>query len=342
MSNLRHIKYPSIDRFDKLYDSFLSTAKYQHSRVYGEDITHPKLPIIHFTGSEKIHGENMAVCYTESVGFWIQGRNHIRTLMHDQNGMASFVRSNESIWLNIVSQLVTKFSLDVENNTLVLDCEWAGENIQKGNSACSGTPKAAYLFDFARVVSNEDDSTRYISTKGVGAPRHSIFNIAQFSTYSITLDFNEPILCEKRLKVLIDKVEKSSPIALWFGKDSNVGEGIVLSAFHCGKLVQLKAKGDAHGGKPRTKTGKVLSPETQQAIIDVTDKVTPTWRITQGIEETNATTKQDIGKLLKWVNQDILKEDLHIITNSNLEFKDISRSVAKVIKEYYFDHIKSY
>jgi hypothetical protein len=325
-----------------LYDSFLSSAKYHYAKLYGEDTDHLKLPVLHFTGSEKIHGENMAVCYTKSVDIWVQGRNHIRTLLHDQNGMASFVKTNESIWKTIIINLAEKYSVDLNTHTLILDCEWAGGTIQKGNSACSGTPKAAYLFDFARVVSNEDDSTHYISTKGVDAPMHYIFNVSKFSTYSITLDFNEPHLCEEQLKVLVDKVEKSSPIAASFGKENNVGEGLVLSTFVYGELIHLKAKGNLHGGKPKTKTGKVLSPETQQAIIDVTDKVTPTWRIAQGIEETKATTKQDIGKLLKWINQDILKEDLHIITDSNLEFKDISRSVAKVTKEYYFDHIKSY
>jgi len=153
----------------------------------------PIMPTLTFIGSEKLHGENMAVCYSNGE-LWVQGRNHIRTLLGDQNGMAAFVDSTKSVWMDIINSLSTLDLINTDTHTIVLDCEWAGANIQKGNAACSGTPKGAYLFDYYRVVSNTDDKDQELyATSGIGSDAHGIYNMASFGNYRITLDFNNPL-----------------------------------------------------------------------------------------------------------------------------------------------------
>jgi hypothetical protein len=107
----------------------------------------PEMPVLTFIGSEKLHGENMAVCYSQGE-LWVQGRNHIRTILDDQNGMASFVDSTKQAWLSLFSQIELHTKVAPIAHTFIIDCEWAGSNIQKGNAACSGTEKGAYIFDF--------------------------------------------------------------------------------------------------------------------------------------------------------------------------------------------------
>jgi len=303
----------------------------------------PEMPTITFEGSEKLHGENMAVCYSNGE-LWVQGRNHLRTVKGDQNGMAHFVNETEDEWFFIIEELASLHNVDLTKNTLVVDCEWAGGNIQRGNAACSGTDKGAYIFDYCRVVNNETDEFEYKTTKGIGVPLDTpIYLLSTFDSYNITLDFNKPSECETDLTNLAEHIEKNSPIAKYFDKPGNVGEGAYLWATYNGKVLRLKTKGEAHGGKPKTKKHQnPLSDEEAQKLQELADKVTPVWRITQAITETNATEMKHLGEVMKWVNQDILKEEQPILEKAGIEAKQLTKFVSKIVKDYYVDSLKHY
>jgi hypothetical protein len=302
-----------------------------------------KLPTLTFSGSEKLHGENMAVCYTDGE-LWIQGRNQVRTLLGDQNGMAQFVEERKEAIMSIINSIKDTHKIDTLKNTIVLDCEWAGGNIQRGNAACSGTDKAMYLFDFARIISNEDDSiVQYISTQNISDVPNRIYNLRSFApTYSLTLDFNNPEQCEQQLKDLATTIEDNSPIAAYFDKPANVGEGAVLTCMLDDTLLRLKTKGEKHGGKPKTpKEGKrIISDEEKAFLTALADKLTPVWRINQGITESGTTEVKHVGQVLKWVMADIVKEEIPTLEEAGVEFKKVQGFVASAVKDYYFDNLK--
>lgn len=114
-----------------------------------------------FANGLLVHNSNMAVCFNEGE-LWVQGRNQVRTLLGDQNGMAAFVKKRNDIFMGIFNDISKTYSIDTNTHTIVLDGEYAGENIQKGNSAVSGTSKGFYIFDYFRIVNNTDNEITYI------------------------------------------------------------------------------------------------------------------------------------------------------------------------------------
>ena len=131
----RHIAYPATPVFHNLYKEVSRNTDNSGRLAYAnfdpsigvpptpEQIEllqsyQPIMPIIHFTGSEKLHGENMAICYSQGE-LWVQGRNHIRTLLDDQNGMAAFIESTKPEWLEILSNPVSYTHLTLPTKRIV-------------------------------------------------------------------------------------------------------------------------------------------------------------------------------------------------------------------------------
>jgi len=361
MSARRHIGFGSTPRFSALYKTVkgntdnkgrLAYAKYDPSlgvppteeQIVLLEEYQPLLPVLTFTGSEKLHGENMAVCYSRGE-LWVQGRNSVRTVLGDQNGMAAFVEGTKSTWMQIFHLLEGIESIDMTTHTVVLDMEWAGGNIQKGNAACSGTDKGAYLFDYFRVISNSDDTEQLFSTSGISYPSDRIYNMASFSSFSINLDFNKPDECEEKLEKLALFIEDNSPIATYFNKPDNVGEGAYLYCAEKDKPVyRLKTKGEKHGGKPKKERNSKqgLTTEAKKHLSDIADSVTPVWRITQAITETNSTERKHVGEVIKWVLADVAKEDIDMLAAEKLTIAEIKGFVATIVKDYFFDSIKGF
>jgi len=67
-------------------------------------------------------------------------------------------------------------------------------------------------------------------------------------------------------------------------------------------VYRLKTKGEKHGGKPKAprENYKVVSDEDSTKVLEVAEKITPVWRITQAITETSATEMKHIGEVIKW------------------------------------------
>ena len=198
--------------------------------------------------------------------------------------------------------------------------------------------KGFYLFEYARVVDNETEDTIYIPIEGYSLRSESIYNLQEFGKYVVTLDLNKPKECEILLEGIAKEIEANSPIAKYFNKLDNVGEGVYFTTTYQGKFLRLKAKGLLHGGK--SKSAKPFTSDKSLEILAI--KLTPVWRITQGIKEVKATEKRDIGSLLKWVNKDIIKEETDVQSLSKLDLKTLQICVAKEVKTYYFDNLKGY
>ena len=300
----------------------------------------PELPTLTFVGSEKLHGENMAICYSDNE-LWVQGRNQIRTILGDQNGMAKFVEERKEAILNMTMSFALAHDINTTTHTIVFDCEWAGGNIQRGNAACSGIDKSVYLFDYVRVVCNLSNDTLYVPLGNYSLVEQNIYSMKSFTEYMIPLNFNAPKECEELLQCLAESVEANSPIAKFFDKEDNVGEGIYLYATYNGELLRVKAKGEKHGGKPKVprEPKKALTDEETIRLTALANEITPVWRITQGITETGAKEMKHLGALIGWVIQDIKKEEPEEITS---ELKSLSRFVSGIVKDYYIDYLKDY
>ena len=105
-------------------------------------------------------------------------------------------------------------------------------------------------------------------------------------------------------------------------------------------------KGTKHSGICKVKTLKPVDEKHLKLLNDVAQQVTPQWRLNQMYDETFDTLnggKGDIkktGDFIRAVFKDIAKEELDILAKYELTIKDISGSVVKIIKPWFFTTVK--
>lgn len=361
----RMIKYPSIEQFRNIVKKVQEKATYVGKDSDGNaifDILKPK-PTLTFSCSEKIHGTNAGVCYSNSLGLWVQSRERIITPESDNMGFAFYVSQNEEAIIKLIKELAIENYIDLDSQIISLYGEWAGGNIQK-NSALTGYEKVFILFEHFKVSPvepSEEEKAVWVKTitqvdAGIlessekfntfytwaESPENKIFNIMNFETYRFSIDFNNPEKGINDIISLVDEIEQASPLGKHFGFDNNIGEGVVCSYLSFeGELLQFKVKGDKHSNSKVIKT-PLVDTEKLSKVEECLAKIIHNWRFEQGLTEVygsdyeNNLDRTKLGEYLKWVANDTLKEESDIISEYGLEPKDVLGKVSAKAKEYYY------
>ena len=356
----RMVKFPSIEQFRGVVKQIQERACYIGKDEDGKavfDYLKPK-PTLTFTASEKIHGTNAGVCYSIPDGMWAQSRENIITVEKDNAGFAFFVSQNEEALKLIINELADEYSINLNTHIISLYGEWAGGNIQK-KSAMSGLDKAFVIFEHFKVSPIEpsedekavwfktgvlaDSFSAYDALNWVKSTENKIYNVMDFPTYDFTIDFNAPERSVNEMVKLVEEViEPASPLGKAFGKEENIGEGVVCTHLaEDGALIMFKVKGEKHSNS-KVKTLNVVDTEKLNKIDKCVEKICHTWRFEQGLVEVfgsdyeKTIDRKRIGDFLKWVGQDTLKEELDIIAEFGFEPKDVMGKVSQKAKEYFF------
>lgn len=339
------ISAAEIGQFRHVVTNINRTSNFVGLDENGEAIYDPSLkkPIITFKGSVKLHGTFSAVCYNDLDGVWFQSKNNIIGIGNDNAGFAFFATSKESVFIEIIKSLAKFNNINLSENSIMLPMEWVGRGIQ-AKVAISNLEKSAFIFSQAKVKPFDEDKISYwISTKieeiNVKSPADKIFNINDYKTYEITIDFNNPQLSQNLIINMTLEVEDECPVSKEFG-EIGIGEGIVFTYLMSdGTRHIFKSKGEKHS-KSKVKTLRPVDNEKLALIYDVSNEVTPSWRLDQFFNEiTNHGKNIDrkyIGDYIRAVINDVYKEDVDIITASGLESKDINSHISKIAKDYFF------
>jgi len=353
----KHISFPSIEKFSNIVTNINREHNFVGLDENGEaiyDLSKPK-PIITFKGTVKLHGTNAGICFNAIDGLWVQSRENIITPESDNAGFAFFVKSNESEFRKLLVQVAATLDshddlFDIVKNTISIYGEWCGGNIQKGVGICN-LPKSFFIFGvkISPIVDVNDaeavkkNPAYWVDSSYLRSPEHNIYNIEDYKTYSIDIDFNVPQLSQNKIIEMTLEVENECPVAKAFGF-TGIGEGIVFSYMTPdGKSYKFKSKGELHAGKSKVKTLKPVNDEKIRKTLDIVEKVTPTWRLAQMLEKTcdfiNGGTldRAKLGDFIRLVINDIIKEDMDILLDAGLEPKDINRYVSDVARRYFFD-----
>jgi hypothetical protein len=133
----------------------------------------------------------------------------------------------------------------------------------------------------------------------------------------------------KQIEEYVLEVEKECPVAKQFGF-SGVGEGIVWKS-NCG--LQFKTKGEEHKVS-RTKELVPIDEEKLNSIGEFINYAVTEARLNQGIEYVftqNALEPsiEKVGDFLRWVQNDILKEELNALDSNGLTIKDVNPLISK-------------
>jgi len=344
----KFIKYNDIVQFRNICKTINDTSKYIGQDENDEPVFdyNIKNPVINAIGSEKIHGSCGSICYNNG-DFWIQSRNNIITIEKDNSGCALAAEKNKAVWIDIIHQLAVSYNIDTNKNIISVFYEWCGGNIQR-KSAISGLDKRAIIFQHFKVspINQIDDNSYWLETKvgseWISSNDNNIFNVMNFPTYEIEIDFENPLLYQNKMIEMVLELEKNSPIGEEMGKKGNVGEGIVFTFEYKDTIFKWKTKGEEHSkGSGKKKTLKPVDNNYEQKKIDFVNNIACTEsRLEQTYNETFDTInggKGDIkktGDYLRNVIKDVIKEESDILIELEISPKDINRKISNIARPY--------
>lgn len=351
----RLIKFGSISQFNSVAKDISHVSRYDgldenKSPIYSCSLIPPILDVV---GTEKIHGTNLTVCFNNLDGIWFQSKERIITPNSDNGGAAKFCEERKEVLIGLIQKLSLEHRINLNSNTIVLAGEFAGEGIVK-KSAVSGIKKQFFIFQHFKLTSIEQSesslNTFWIETKfensWIDSKKDGIYNLMNFPTYHLKIDFNNPLLSHELMLNFLNDIELNSPVGNYFGKDGNIAEGIVFSTEYKGKVFKWKVKGDKHSKSKVKKLPKVDNVQ-EQLKIDVTNIVTPAWRLEQMFDLANDTINggipniKNIKLFLDMVFNDILKEEKEVFETHYLSINNINSKIALICRNWYLNQIRN-
>lgn len=308
-------KYPSIEQFRNVIRDVRQShdfkgkdedgkAIYQHTEDY---------PVLKFKGTVKLHGTNSGIVKYADGHLEFQSRERVLSLNEDNAGFMTEM---------VAKDLEPLFSKLEFNDFAAIYGEWCGGNIQKG-VAINGLQKMFVIFGIL-----VDDVWVEIP-KDLHINEIGIYNILQFPTYEIDIDFNTPEIIQNKLIEMTICVENSCPAGLFFGKEG-IGEGIVFTC-ESKPYLRFKSKGEKHSATKVKKLNSV-NVEEIESINEFVDAACSENRLKQGISYFNENgievDAKNTGEFLRWVVNDVLKEEKDTIIENSLDENKIKKSIA--------------
>ena len=341
-------KFTEIGQFRNVVRELRTNHDYKGSDadgnpIYSHDTPYPTLT---FRGTVKLHGSNSSIAKyyhradSEHVGDYFthefQSRERVLNLDEKDGDNCGFMR-----------EMVQKDYQNLFNNidfkeSCVIYGEICGKGVQKG-VAIAQLPKMFIIFA-VRIDDVYQDMANFAHLKNEA---QQIYNIMQFKTYSIDVDFNKPELIQNKIVELTLEVEDECPVGKYFGV-SDIGEGIVFSHINENKKsYSFKSKGLKHAGKSKVKVLHEVDNDKINALTELAETVTPTWRLEQMLTDAcdlnngGQIDRKHMGTYIKMVVADIQKEDIDIISEAGYELKDIGKYVSEIAKLYFFEQEKN-
>jgi hypothetical protein len=263
----------------------------------------------------------------------------------DNAGFAFFVESNKEAFYELFAQVMDKTIPwpDPYKNTITIYGEWAGGNIQKGVGICN-LPKSFFIFGVKITPHTESEEelkanpAYWVDYSYLKNNEVKIYNINDYPTYSIDIDFNMPQLVQNQLSELTIAVEEECPVAKAFGF-SGIGEGIVWSAEFKGNVHRFKVKGEKHSSS-KVKTLAAVDVEKLNSIKDFVDYAVSESRFNQALENVFPNNEpidvKKMGDVIRWVVNDVIKEEMDTLVENQLEPKEINKYVSSKVREMFF------
>jgi len=300
------------------------------------------MPTLEYRGTVKLHGTNAAIVYTwdmlqHEYVMHAQSRKNIITPQSDNAGFAAFAHTSNTEALRDTIEKVMGNDLGYTPEVVRVYGEWCGGNIQKG-VAINGLEKMFVIF--AVKVDNQWLSDTQLSV--VKLPDARIYNILDYPSHTITIDFNNPEQSTNKLVELTNAVEAECPVGKAFGNEGGIGEGIVWTCITEGwrqSRYWFKVKGEKHQSS-KTKTLAPVDIERVNNMKELVSNLVTESRLNQGLEQLRMAkldiTRKNVGPFLKWIVGDIIKEELDTIMGNGFEPKEIQGQISKVARDWFF------
>jgi hypothetical protein len=336
MNKLQFKKWSKIPQ----YRSIIQSIQMNHDFVGKDDLDNPiykhtsDYPTIEFKGTIKIHGTNAQISYKKGLPIQVGKRSSLieQDRLGGHFGFNQFVQvDHQQEFIDWFKVLDEKYNLS-DDEQLIIYGEWAGNGVQSG-VAIGELPKAFYIFG-AQVL--KDGKVIHLSVQDLpDCPVSRVFNIHEFPVYEMSIDFNNPKASQNKLIELTLAVEELCPVADKQGV-KGIGEGIVWRGFYKDQFHTFKVKGKKHSSGNKVKTLAEIDPAVLQNIQDFVTHVVTEGRVKQAIHELQINSRQDTGKFLKWISEDILAEELDTLNASDLQWSEVNKAISRRARLMYF------
>jgi hypothetical protein len=361
----RFITFGSIDQFRGVVRNVKNTAQFKGVDEAGEPIMDRSAisPTYTATATEKIHGSNGSVCFSEPDGFWVQARKNIITPEADNAGCAFFCENKKDSWMGIIRELALTHEIDLTQNIISVYFEWCGGSIQR-KSCVTGLDKRAIIFKHFKVSPIEfheppkvpstwhetctqwGDCEAYGFNVWVDDKENNIFNVSQFPSVELEIDFARHDIAQNKMVDMTIEIEEHSGIAATFDITDNIGEGWVWTFIDVnGNLQRWKTKGEKHS-KSKVKRLQVVDSAAEQIKIDFVNYATPASRLEQawqtifGIE--NEIKEPDVkftSDFIRAVINDVIKEESDVMQEKGLDSKSVNSKISFVCRRWFMDEL---
>ena len=350
---MRHSSFTDIGQFRNTIKSVKMAYQFVGLDDDGEAIVDRNAtpPIITFKGTVKSHGSNAGVAQDKDGEIWYQSRGNIITPEKDNAGFAFFAESHKEVFKSFFADL--REITQIHDKTIVIFGEWCGGNIQKG-VALNGLPKM--LIIFAVKIVTDDETENYYLNEETWAHLKSpdekiapIYNINDFESFTIDIDFANPLMAQNKLIEITEGVEKECPIGKAFGRklgeDNTTGEGVVWVGWYKGSRYIFKVKGEKHSSSKVKKLAPV-DTEKLNSINEFVEYACTENRLNQAIEQVftvndKAPDITAMGDFIRWVIKDIMKEEIDTFKDNKLEPKDVNKYISNVARKWFMTYLNS-
>lgn len=340
MIETRHISFPHIEQFrnvvKEVKDKTFFAGKDENGNViYDNSKT---LPILTFKGTVKLHGTNHSFVIGRNGEFWTQSRERITTPEKDNNGSSIWTINRKDFFENKAKEI---FEKNPNIDGICIFGEFAGKGVQ-AKVAISEIDKFFCIFGIKAI---EGENTFWMEEELFAIFKNEekrIFNINDFETFSIDIDFSFPEISINKMVEFVEKVENECPVGKAFGV-SGIGEGIVWKAIENPAFI-FKTKGEKH---QNSKVKKIIAVDTEEInnIKEFVENSCSENRLEQGItkleEKGFEVEMKNIGVFIKWVVGDIMREERDTIENNKLDDKKIPKVITEKAKKWFISKMNS-
>ena len=298
-----------------------------------------KISKVNYRSKIKLHGTNAGIQHHSDGSVVAQSRTTILSPTQDNFGFGKWVKENEEYW-------TVNNSTGHYRSGLIIFGEWAGSGVNKDDVAISSLPQKIFVVFAAQKM---DDPTYFITEPELlsemvkGIPNTYVLPWHKEIEIDWSKSDEELSTVVNSINDWVHQVEKIDP---WVKENFNLlgtGEGIVFypsSKEHSGKEMfsnlAFKAKGEKHRVL-KTKAPAQLNPEVAANIEQFVELVLTEARLNQGVNTIGGFEAKLTGKFVNWISEDIQKETKDELQASNLEWKQVQKSILDKARSWYLN-----
>lgn len=346
-------KFPSIEQFKNV----IGNVKHKTYCIGYDEQDHPimdrnkPLPTLKFRGSVKLHGTNAGIELTKEGEILYKSRERILELTADNATFMLSMKNQEAHLKDLFNQIKEIYSLDGYLSICIYG-EWCGGSIQK-SVALNQLDKMYVIFGIKVIGIGDEEDLKdvWLDLTKVAHIKYEdarIYNILQFPTYEVDIDFSNPQLSQNILVDITEKVETECPVAKAFGV-SGIGEGVVWQCIEQGYTSSrywFKVKGEKHAHKHKVKTLAPVDVEALNSIAEFVQETVCENRLLQGVDKLKENNKPldntSIGDFVRWVYNDIVKEEMDTIVASQLDPKKLGNPISSKARIWFINYINTH